>query len=352
MKKDLYSPESGERGIVAILMAVAMVGMIGVASLAIDIGSALVAKAELQNVSDAAALAGARELALYYKDNPDRISLPLGGGMSIVSSTAQTYAALNKAGGVSISVPEDDLLFGKYDPKTGAITETSTAVRLVQVTSRRDDTANGVLPTRLATVLGINNMSVRATTAAALTPIGTLKAGQGDFPIGISKDWFNSHKCGDNDKIVLFPTSESSCAGWHTFTSTPASASRLGTILKGMEAGTFESPETIAGETYYNFIGGTVESRCSDLKSLFDAKQVDGVMTARIPVYDFDCGNPNQSRLILGFVETEILQVVCGSAKERKLDVRVKCGIVGDTVGTGGGPADYGFLAESPSMIY
>lgn len=332
-------------------MAVAMVGMIGVASLAIDIGSALVAKAELQNVSDAAALAGARELALYYKDNPTKISQPLGGGMSIVSNTAQTYAALNKAGGVSITVPADDLLFGKYDPKTGAITETSTAVRLVQVTSRRDDTANGVLPTRLATVLGINNMSVRATTAAALTPIGTLKGGQGDFPIGISKEWFNSHKCGDSDTIVLFPTSQASCAGWHTFTTTPASASRLGTIVKGLENGTFQTPETIAGETYYNFIGGTVESRCSDLKDLFDAKKVNGKMTAHVPVYDYDCGNPNQSRLILGFAETEIQQVVCGN-NNRRLDVKVKCGIVGDTVGTGGGPADYGFLAESPSMVY
>lgn len=351
MKKEVYSPESGERGIVAILMAVAMVGMIGVASLAIDIGSALVAKAELQNVSDAAALAGARELALYYKSNPDKISLALGGGATAVTNAAQTYAALNKAGGVSISVPADDLLFGKYDPKTGAITETATAVRLVQVTSRRDDTANGVLPTRLATVLGINNMSVRATTAAALTPIGTLKGGQGDFPIGISRDWFNSHKCGDDDKIVLFPTSQASCAGWHTFTSTPSSATKLRTIVTNMEAGTFQSPETIAGETYYNFIGGTVESACDELKSLFDAKKVNGKMTAHVPVYDYDCGNPNQARLILGFAETEILQVVCGN-NNRKLDVRVKCGIVGESVGTGGGPVDYGFLAESPSMVY
>jgi len=336
---------------VVILMAIAIVALIGAGSLAVDIGSALVTKSELQNVSDAAALSGTYQLAALYKQSAQKISATLTSDLDTVRTSAQTYAALNKAGGNFISVPDGDLLFGKYNPATGAITETSTAVRLVRVTSRRDGAANGTLPTKLARVLGINTISARATTAAALTPIGKLKGGQGDFPIGISKQWFDTHACGSDETIVLFPTSTTSCAGWHTFTQSPASANKLGTVVDGLRTGAFQTPETIAGETYYNFTGGTVESKCSNLKDLFDAKKQNGKMLAEIPVYDFDCGNVNQSRLIIGFVRAEIQQVVCGSSN-RRLEVKVKCGIVGEDVGTGGGANDYGFLAESPKMIY
>ena len=60
--------KNSERGAVAIIMAVAIVALVGIAALAIDIGSALVTKAELQNVSDAGTLAGTRELAIIYKE--------------------------------------------------------------------------------------------------------------------------------------------------------------------------------------------------------------------------------------------------------------------------------------------
>src|SRR5690242_15254415 len=70
MNTEKDSPGRGERGVVAILMAMALVGLIGAASLAIDIGSALVTKAELQNVADASSLAATRELALIYKALP------------------------------------------------------------------------------------------------------------------------------------------------------------------------------------------------------------------------------------------------------------------------------------------
>jgi len=352
MKPERNSPKSGERGFVILVMAFAIVGLIGAGSLAVDIGSALVTKAELQNVSDASSLAGTQSLATYYKTNPTKIQADISSQIGSLRTTAQTFAELNKAGGISISVPDGDLLFGKYDPASGAITATNTGVRLVRVTSRRDDTANGVLPTRLARVLGINTMNARATTASALTPLGTLNAGEGDFPIGISKNWFDSHKCGTADTITLFPTSSTSCAGWHTFTDSPASANNLGNIIDGLKTGAFTTPKTVAGETFYNFIGGTVESKCSNLKELHEAKAVDGIMTANIPVYDFDCGNVNQSRKILGFVRASVSAVVCGSAKVRKLHLTVECGIVGDEVGSGGGPVDYGLIYDKPKMIY
>lgn len=342
----------GEKGMMLIFMALALVGLIGAGSLALDIGMGLVTKTELQNVADASALSGTRELAEIYKKDPYKIGTDLPeSDQKAVRDTAKEYALANKAGSKSIAVPNEDLLLGEYDKASGEVTPTNHKVRAVQTTSRREEGVNGVLPTQLATVLGINSMSVRATSAAALTPIGKLKGGAGDFPIGISRQWFDSHSCTDPTTIVIFPTSSDSCASWHTFDTHPASANRLGVLVDGLRRGTYSSPETIAGETYYNFIGGTVESRCSNLLKLWEAKQVEGVMRAHIPVYDMDCGNANQERLILGFIDADISNVVCG-ASERRLDLTVKCEIICDeAVATGGGPNDFGLLACSSGMV-
>lgn len=357
MDKKISVERNDERGAVMLLLAVALVGLIGVASLAVDIGMALVTKSELQNVADAATLAGARELAEFYKSKPDCISKNLSSDTNCSSAVtkvrekAKDYAELNKAGGVNIVVDDADICLGHYSMSDGAITcPDMNKVRLAQITARRDGTTNGVMPTQLATVLGINTMAVRTTTAAALTPLGSLKTGKGDFPIAISTTWFDTHSCGNYDPIVLFPTSDSSCAGWHTFTEKPASASRLGAIVNGMISGGFQSPETIAGQTYYNFIGGNVESRCSNLLNLYNAKKKGAIMEARIPVYEGACENVNQAKKIVGFAKAHIKGIKC--APQPELQVTVECGVYGEEIGQGGGPNDYGSLSSIPSMVY
>jgi len=51
-----------QQGAVAIIVAIVMVAMIGIAGLALDLGKLYVAKAELQNAADACALAAAQSL--------------------------------------------------------------------------------------------------------------------------------------------------------------------------------------------------------------------------------------------------------------------------------------------------
>ena len=51
-------PVSNSRGVAAVMTALFMVVLLAMGAAAIDIGHALVARNELQNVSDAAALAG------------------------------------------------------------------------------------------------------------------------------------------------------------------------------------------------------------------------------------------------------------------------------------------------------
>src|SRR5829696_3517038 len=58
------------RGAVAVTVAIMSVVLFSFAALALDISNAMIARHELQNVSDAAALAGARQLGVIYQALP------------------------------------------------------------------------------------------------------------------------------------------------------------------------------------------------------------------------------------------------------------------------------------------
>lgn len=339
-------------------MAVSIVALLGAGSLAIDLGSALVTKAELQNAADAATLAATRELAEIYRGlgtttSYKNYTLTTGDQAQLLAKAAE-FAALNTAGTVAVSVLADDMVTGTYDPATGDITPTNTGVRGISLVTRRDTNANGELPAILAGVLGINAIPVTASAAAGLTALGTLEAGRGEIPVGISQHWFDAGSCeaGDNS-IKFFPTNSlDGCAGWHTFENSPASAARLGRVLGDLEAGTYTSPETTAGQTHFNFTGGTVASRFSDMQSLYDSKKdAAGNWTVTIPVYESsDCSNPSGPILIVGFARATVYEVVDAPAKT--ISAHVECGIFdAGVLGEGGGPNDFGTLVASPLMI-
>ena len=58
--------EREQRGSVIIIFAVCLFLLVGLAALAVDIGYVYTTRSELQNVADAAALAGARYLGSEY----------------------------------------------------------------------------------------------------------------------------------------------------------------------------------------------------------------------------------------------------------------------------------------------
>jgi Flp pilus assembly protein TadG len=349
--------KDGERGMIVILMAIAIVGLIGAGSLAVDIGSALVTKSELQNVADAASLASTRELAMIYKaktaENPDfnyKEHTLTSGEKSQIQSKAIAFAAANKAGGVSISVAASDIDTAR-PAADGTLTYTEKGVRAVQVTGRRDDTSNGQVQTQLARVLGINQIAITAESTAAISAMGTLKAGKGEFPIGLDEDWFDNFSCSSEVPVKFFPTDTTSCAGWHTFDQKPASASRLKQIAEEIRTNKFVSPETIAGQTYYEFVGGTIAAGLAELRKLWLARQSGGHFRTTVPVYEaFACGNIQQARKIVGFARIDITKVDIAPVMEVWGDV--ECGIFESDMGSGDGAGgEYGTLIATPGMI-
>ena len=126
--------KGNDRGQVAILVGVMMTGLIGFSALAIDVGSLVSDKRDLQNAADAMALAGAQDL-------PSQVD---------ASSTARTWATKN-------DVSEDEIAPFAFatvpNPK-------------IVVTLRRHHR------TTLARVIGIDSIPLEATASAIITSPG------------------------------------------------------------------------------------------------------------------------------------------------------------------------------------
>lgn len=150
--------ESNQHGAVAVLVALILVVLIGVAGLVIDLGRLFVVKTELQNATDACALAAAREL----------------------NAVTKTLAVLTRAENAGIEVgnrhftdfqhnpaqfvADQDVTFsqtldGSYVTKGGAPTDVEYARCTRQVT--------GILPW-LMQILGVGSQHVAATAVATL----------------------------------------------------------------------------------------------------------------------------------------------------------------------------------------
>jgi Flp pilus assembly protein TadG len=350
-----HNKPNRERGIIAIVVGVGAVVLLSFAALAIDVGYGLVTKAELQNAADAGAAAGGRELGRLYTDlgNVDHKKYTLtASDKSRIAAAVGQYTRQNRAAGTLIEVGESDLVYGRWSVKDQTFTETPTGVNTVKVVARRDEVSNGVVPTLLASIAGVEHFALRATAGEALSGVSKVPAGASDFPVGISRQWFlqRDSPCGNDSQVMLYPTGTTTgCAGWHTFTDSPASAARLGNVLKGLANDTYQSPEFKVGDVFFNFTGGTLASRFPDMQALYDAKKgPDGSWLVYIPVYDaYDCSNPQGSIKIVGLTAARITKVT--TAPEKEIHAKIECSIA--QFGKGGGPDDYGTLVTNPMTI-
>jgi Flp pilus assembly protein TadG len=182
----------GSEGTVMVMMALGLVAFLGLASLAVDMGNLYVAKNELQNVADAAALAGARQLV----DNSS--------GTAVVDSAAAQAAAMGVAqtqaqlSGLA-SLPDGSrtdlsIAFGNWNiyagnPSTAWTTTDGSAgsnSNAVQVTIQRaSGLAYGPVTNFLAGILGYNTTNVAATATAYLGFANTTTTGAVDLPIAV-----------------------------------------------------------------------------------------------------------------------------------------------------------------------
>lgn len=359
IRQELATIIKDEFGATAILVALVMVVLISITALAVDIGYVMATKNELQNVSDAAALAATRQLGhiyegMSYEDQQSYVCDP-----ATIIPVAKEVALKNKAAKKNIIVNDADVIIGRWNAGTKILTSTLNQPDAVSVVARRDGGANGPITTFFARIFGVNTVDVRADATAALTAQSTAGPGGLPLPVGISRAWFENKEIFCDQPIKFYPTNTpEGCAGWHTYTEWPPSAAALTGIINGLEDQTYESPETTTGETIFNFTGGTIASAFDDMKALFDAMKVlnDGILdvdtnsttwTTTTVVYDkSDCSNPNEPTLIVGFATVIITEIL--ETPEKTINARVICEFIDPGRGGGG---EYGTKGSIPGLV-
>lgn len=346
-------------GAVAVIVAILIVVLFGFAALALDISNAMIARNELQNVADAAALAGAREIGVIYAALPQ--GTPYTGytiNPGVVYTAVTAVASQNQARQVAISINAADITIGVWNSTTRTLGPiTNTGATAVRVTARRDGGANGPVATWLAGVMGINSMNVTAMATAALTGTGVLLPGEANAPFGLDELIFNNPAyCGT--PIQFYPTNNppTGCAGWQTFLDSPPNANTEKQIVQGLDDGSYLTPAITAGTTSLEYIGGNVASVFPSLIQLFNNKKQPSALApapytecwqVTIPVYaNQNCSNPNSPMMTVGFAGACVYNVQ--GVPTQQINAVVTCGQVTQAQGGGG---NFGMLGSIPGLV-
>lgn len=352
-KAVLTERRATNKGSILLMAAAALLMLGGVAAVAIDTGYMMVSKAEIQNVADVSSNSGTLELARIYGELDHQTDVKYYTLSSYEKSRIvrkiNEFSKQNEAAGRAISIADSDAEFGHWEGNS--FVKSDTGVKSVRVKARRDASANGLVTTLMAKMVGMDEFAVAGQSAGALSGAASLAGGKAEFPVGIDETWFSNHDspCGGNSLIKFYPTGTTEgCAGWHTFTDSPANANKLKSILTGMMDNSFSSPEFVVGETSFMFTGGTVASALQKAEDLFEVKKdSNGEWRVLLPVYEAqNCKNPTGWIKIVGVASATITGVTAKGGK-KELDARVSCDIT--RFAKPGGP-DYGVLSSRPQI--
>jgi Flp pilus assembly protein TadG len=267
------------RGSVLTLVALLLFVFLGIAALSIDIGYLSTTRNELQNVADAAALAGASHLGYVYSSDAYENLSPAERqtftfARADVVSVIQNVATLNKAAGVDILIDDNrtnngnftDVVIGLWNSATLEVDPNLEMPDAVSVIARRDGGANSPISTFFAKIFNIDSVPVSAEAAASLTGPAWVAEGELKLPIGISERLFPL-SC--TDLISFYPTTDS-CAGWHNFYD-PINANTMPAKLLGFIEG-----DTADNNAYFEGQNGTpgrdplVNNGAAWLENIFD----------------------------------------------------------------------------------
>ncbi|AOK61626.1 hypothetical protein WM29_20910 [Burkholderia ubonensis] len=223
-----------QEGAVAITVALSMIILLGIAALAIDIGNLLVARNELQNAADAAAMAGAGCLIRRAECGNPAASQPDWTTAQATASAFSTATTTNKVQGAYVQVGTAATGYWNatgtpYGLESLPFTPGANDLPAVQVTIRKDGSnANGAVPVFLGKIFGAQILKASAVATAVLSTPGNVGPG-GLFPLAISQCLYDNY--------------------WDSSTESPKTAPNSG-VVPG-----FSWPNQIAGQPYIFQIG-------------------------------------------------------------------------------------------------
>lgn len=322
-----------------ILVALSLTVLIPMLALVLDIGQALVVKQSLQNLADAAALAGARQLGRVYETAP-----PAGtGGTLPASGRGQVNGAVADVSGKNQPPNHTAAVLsnlGVWNAPSRTLAGGGGLPDAVQVSAQTR------VPTFVASSVGVKTMAVSAAATAALTGLSSVPAGSLAFPFGVARSWFSGKGWTSRSFTLTQNGTSPACAAWNTFTQTPATQKQLQTIVKRIRTGGYISPIAGSGQTQFQFLGEKPGTAFKELQSLYKSKKdpKTGDWLAVVPVYDRGtCAAATGPAMIVGFATVRLNQ---------KSGTQLSATVVTNQIRTGrGGGTDYGTKGSIPGLV-
>jgi len=201
--------EKRQGGAAQIFLIFALVALLGAASLAIDAGAIYVGRTQLQNASDAAALAAT--INMVDRTGP---TLTLAAGEAAAISVANNNQSIDNP---NLALSSANITWGSWDLVSRTFTPAVDLTDLDQVTAvevkaRMDGGANGPVPAIMSRVLGRTSFDVTADAVALLGFAGGAPIGAVDLPIAIDCCELKGSPNCDQDYCATIATPPNECA--------------------------------------------------------------------------------------------------------------------------------------------
>lgn len=330
---------SDQQGAIAILVALSLTVLIPMLALVLDIGQALVVKQSLQNLADAAALAGARQLGRVYE------TLPPGATGGVLSSRGQGQVNSVVADVSGKNQPPHHTAFvlaklGGWNATSRTLAGGGVLLDGVHVSAQTH------VPTYVASAVGVKTIAVSADATAALTGLSQVPAGSLTLPFGVARGWFSGKGWASQSFTLTKNGTSPVCAAWSTFSQTPATQNQLQTIMKRIRSGDSVSPTVNSRKTQLQFLGANPGPAFTVLQSLYanrkDSKTGDWLTV--VPVYDRgSCAAATGPATIVGFATMRLNQ---------KSSTQLSATVMANQIQVGrGGGTDYGTKGSIPGLV-
>ena len=242
-----------QQGASLVLATIALVGLLGFAGLAIDVGYEMVVRNELQNAADTSALAGAKYLYPLNGTEPN---------WSLANSKAAAAISLNKAGNSLLST--GDIRTGYWNVTGSPLGLQSTSIvpkandlPAIQVTITKAVGHNGgAINTFFSRIFGLYSQNMAAIGVA----INGSSAGfttSNIFPFVITQCVYDNYKLIPPTTFTInsayhSPVGNCQIGSWSPLTVTSPSASTITSMISNASGQSNTNPQTYSiGETIY-----------------------------------------------------------------------------------------------------
>ncbi|XXG31595.1 MAG: pilus assembly protein TadG-related protein [Ferrovum myxofaciens] len=183
---------SKQRGAISVAAALSMTALMGMGAMAVDVGNVMVARNDVQNAADAAALRGAGLLYTQGSSSPD-FSAMNNSPSGPVYTTANLNTPIEKQDTLTVNAN----YWKSFNPSAPSNDANDAAVRV---------TYTKQVNLFFASIIGMNSMNVTATSTAIVQNSSGLGAGGTHLPFAIPQCVINQYWGNSTDQIEVGPT--------------------------------------------------------------------------------------------------------------------------------------------------